>query len=146
MLAYVSDMKAISHYKFVPWKQIFYLKALKDLEQYTNLKRPNFWSDKWILHHHNVLTHTGLWKISQICLIFPMWLSYSWNKVMLMKIWFLITTLKAMWQQKWLDLGKLFPAMFPGRTEKFKKSFWHAHTLYSNNFYEISLAIYQDLI
>jgi len=65
LIVFFFDWKGIVHHEFVPRGEAvnkeFYLKVMKRLREAVRRKRPEAWTNKtWILHHDNAPAHASL--------------------------------------------------------------------------------------
>jgi hypothetical protein len=55
------DIKGTVHFDFIPQGQTvnkaYYVKIMKQLREDVHRKRPELWSDDWILHHDSAPAH-----------------------------------------------------------------------------------------
>jgi hypothetical protein len=63
MLITFFGVRGIVHFDFVPQSQAVnqaYVEILKLFYEAVHRKRPELWSNDWILHHNNVSAHKAL--------------------------------------------------------------------------------------
>jgi hypothetical protein len=72
------DIKDIIHFTFVPQEQTvnqaYYVEIMKWLRETVRRKRPELWSNTWILHHDNAAAHKVLSVKQYLVKKFIIWL------------------------------------------------------------------------
>jgi alpha-L-fucosidase len=67
MLKTFSDIKGIAHFEFIHQgqtvSQAYYMEILKRLREAVRRKRPELWTNDWILHHDNAPAHKALCQV-----------------------------------------------------------------------------------